>query len=160
MGMFFKDSPVAIVKCEKCCKRNIQILFFSSPNQLRDYFALPWKQCAKYEKKIGKKTQKCVVCENWLLLENRWNAGCWWFRGEWMSQVVIWGWWLKYWVCIFYTKYTQCQSIICIVSYTGGPRWPYEDGLKYRIWIFYTKNTQSQTIICNMYRVQVVKLGW
>ena len=64
MGMFFKDSPVAIVKCEKCCKRNIQILFLSSPNQLRDYFALPWKQCAKYEKKIGKKTQKCVVCEN------------------------------------------------------------------------------------------------
>ena len=21
MGMFFKDSPVAIVKCEKCCKK-------------------------------------------------------------------------------------------------------------------------------------------
>ena len=78
-----------------------------------------------------------------------------------MSQVVIWGWRLKYCVCIFYTKYTQCQSIICIVSYTGGP------SLDSQVAIWGWSQIQGMNLlhkiytvsIYHMYCIEVVTLG-
>ena len=63
MGMFFKDSPVAIVKCEKCCKRNIQILIFLPQTSCGIILHCPGNSMQNMKKKIGKKHKSVLIAK-------------------------------------------------------------------------------------------------
>ena len=149
MGMFFKDSPVAIVKCEKCCKRNIQILFFSSPNQLRDYFELPWKQCAKYEKRLVKKHKSvlfakigfCSRTDGMLGVDDLGESGCpRWSYGDGGSNTG-------------YVSFTQKIHRVKLpyVSCTGGHR-GIGDGSSYAEYESFTQKIYSVYLSYVLYR--------